>query len=105
MFELFKNWKHKEMSKRLLIIILALIFILLPIIVVASLVLGDASILKEYVIGAFSLGSVAFGFYFWKAKNENIHKYAKEESETEKAYTQKLIDELINEDVEKKEEG
>ena len=32
--------------------------------------------LVAWLSGLFGLASIAFGFYYWKAKNENIRKYA-----------------------------
>lgn len=74
-----KSVKHWEYSKRLLYATWLLIYILLPICVVASIIVSDISPLREYVIGAFSLASISHGFYYWKAKNENLHKYGKDE--------------------------
>ena len=44
---------------------------------VVSCVTGDTQPLTNYVIGIFGLASIAVGFYYWKAKNENLNKYAK----------------------------
>lgn len=74
-----KNVKNWEYSKRLLYATWLLIYILLPICVVASIIVSDISPLREYVIGAFSLAGISHGFYYWKAKNENLHKYGKDE--------------------------
>ena len=68
-----------EYSKKLLFMVWALIIILLPVCVNASIRCNDISPLREYVIGAFSLASISHGFYYWKAKNENLHKYGKDE--------------------------
>lgn len=43
--------------------------------VVAVFILQDATPLEFLITGAFGLASTAFGFYYWKAKNENIAKY------------------------------
>lgn len=43
--------------------------------VVAVFVLHDAGPLEYLIGGVFGLASTAFGFYYWKAKNENIAKY------------------------------
>lgn len=43
--------------------------------VVAVFVLQDAGPLEFLISGVFGLASTAFGFYYWKAKNENITKY------------------------------
>ena len=44
--------------------------------VVISMFLGMSEPLVVFITGLFSLASIAFGFYYWKAKNENIRKYA-----------------------------
>ena len=43
--------------------------------VIAVFVLKDAGPLEFLIGGVFGLASTAFGFYYWKAKNENIAKY------------------------------
>ena len=43
--------------------------------VIAVFVLQDASPLEWLIAGVFGLCSTAYGFYYWKAKNENISKY------------------------------
>ena len=72
---MFKKLKNYEMSKRIIYVLAYLIFALLPIVLIVSLVTGDTSALSQYVIGVFGLATVAVGFYYWKAKNENLHKY------------------------------
>lgn len=68
-----------EYSKKLLYMVWVLIIVLLPISIVATFVCDDISLLREYIIGAFSLATVSHGFYYWKAKNENLHKYGRDE--------------------------
>ena len=41
----------------------------------AVFTIRDASPLIYLIPGVFALSSVAHGFYFWKAKAENLHKY------------------------------
>lgn len=77
-----KNVKNWEYSKRLLYATWLLIYILLPICVVTSIIVSDISPLREYVIGAFGLASISHGFYYWKAKNENLHKYGRDQEIT-----------------------
>lgn len=74
-----KDIKKWEYSKKLLYATWVLIYLLLPICVVASIIVSDISPLREYVIGAFSLASISHGFYYWKAKNENLHKYGRDQ--------------------------
>lgn len=70
-----RKWEY---SKRLLCLTWFLIWVLLPICVTASVIVQDISPLREYVIGAFGLASISHGFYYWKAKNENLHKYGRD---------------------------
>lgn len=69
---MFRNSKI-EFSKKLLYFIMDLILVLV-VLVIISLFTGNTEALTSLIAGVFSLGSVAFGFYFWKAKNENIMK-------------------------------
>lgn len=73
---MFKRLKNAEWSKKLLVFIECLILLTFCL-VVAAVIQGDASALTAFITGVFSLASIAFGFYYWKAKNENIRKYAK----------------------------
>lgn len=65
-----------EFSKRLLVFLelfILMSFILVSIAVFKGMVEG----LVAWLSGLFGLASIAFGFYYWKAKNENLNKYAK----------------------------
>lgn len=73
---MLKNLKNAEYSKKLLVFIEALI-IAVFVLVCVSVFMGDSSPLVALITGTFTLASLAFGFYYWKAKNENIRKYAK----------------------------
>ena len=73
---MLKNLKNAEWSKKLLIFV-ELLIIATFILVCIAVFKGDASALVALITGVFSLASLAFGFYYWKAKNENIRKYAK----------------------------
>ena len=68
-----------EYSKKLLFLVWVLIALLLPISVITSIITSDISPIREYVIGAFGLATISHGFYYWKAKNENLHKYGRDE--------------------------
>ena len=68
--------KRMEFSKKLLVFIECLIIALFILTAVATFK-GLVDALVSLITGVFSLASIAFGFYFWKAKNENIRKYAK----------------------------
>jgi len=67
--------KRKETSKQLLKFSVAMVIFISIVTVVAVFVLHDAGPLEYLIGGVFGLASTAFGFYYWKAKNENIAKY------------------------------
>lgn len=92
---MLKRLKNAEWSKKLLVFIECLILITFCL-VVAAVIMGDASALTAFITGVFSLASLAFGFYYWKAKNENVRKYAKlSEEDTEKV--RKIAQEIFKE--------
>lgn len=64
-----------ETSKLLLAILLSVLGVLLPIIIVYTFLAHDSTPLITYIDGAMKLTTIAVGFYYWKAKNENLHKY------------------------------
>lgn len=72
---MFENLKKAEFSKRLLYFVTDMI-VLTFVAVVISMFLGMSEPLVVFITGLFSLATIAFGFYYWKAKNENIRKYA-----------------------------
>lgn len=67
--------KKVETSKKLLRFAVAMVIFITIVTVVSVFVLSDATPLEYLITGIFGLASTAFGFYFWKAKNENISKY------------------------------
>ena len=73
---MLKKLKNAEYSKKLLVFIEVLI-IAVFVLVCVSVCMGDSSPLTALITGTFTLASLSFGFYYWKAKNENIRKYAK----------------------------
>ena len=73
---MLQKLKNIEFSKKLLVFIEVLVLLCFCL-TLAAVLMGDATALTALITGVFSLASLAFGFYFWKAKNENIRKYAK----------------------------
>lgn len=71
------KFKNLEMSKKIVYAVALLVVVLLPVVIIVSCVTGDTQPLTNYVIGVFGLASISVGFYYWKAKNENLNKYAK----------------------------
>lgn len=68
--------KRMEFSKKLLVFIECLVIALFILTAVATFK-GYVDALVALITGVFSLASIAFGFYFWKAKAENIRKYTR----------------------------
>lgn len=64
-----------ETSKKLLIFTVAMVIFITIVAVIAVFVLADPAPLEFLITGIFGLASTAVGFYYWKAKNENIAKY------------------------------
>ena len=93
---MLKNLKNAEWSKKLLVFIEVLI-IAVFVLVCVSVFMGDSSPLVALITGTFSLASLAFGFYYWKAKNENIRKYAKSLSKDQIDFVLKLAKTLNSE--------
>ena len=77
---MLKNLKNIEFSKRLLLFVQSLIIALFILTTVATFK-GYVDALVALITGVFSLASIAFGFYFWKAKAENIRKYTRKLSQ------------------------
>jgi flagellar biosynthesis component FlhA len=77
-----QNLKKKiEMSK----LILYALFLLIIVMIVVSMVLAFLGMATSYEIamtGVFSLATIAVGFYYWKAKAENMHKYKQDDKIT-----------------------
>lgn len=71
-----KFFKNVDASKRILRYLLVLICYVAALTAVA-LFKGYDQALIALITGVFSLSSIAVGFYYWKAKNENLNKYAK----------------------------
>ena len=77
---MIKRLKNAEWSKKLLVFIQILILLTFCL-VTAAVFMGNAEPLTAFITGVFTLASLSFGFYYWKAKNENIRKYAQKLSD------------------------
>ena len=73
---MLRNLRNMEFSKKLLYFIMMIILFLCALTSV-SVFMGMYEPLSSLIVGVVTLASIAFGFYYWKAKNENIRKYAK----------------------------
>ena len=93
---MLKNLKNAEWSKKLLVFIQALI-VAVFLLVCISVFMGDSSPLTALITGVFTLASLSFGFYYWKAKNENIRKYAKSLNKDQVAQCVKIASILLKE--------
>lgn len=93
---MLKNLKNAEYSKKLLVFV-ELLIIAAFVLVCVSVCMGDSSPLTALITGTFTLASLSFGFYYWKAKNENIRKYAKSLSKDQIDQCIKIAGMLLNE--------
>lgn len=94
---MLKNLKNAEWSKKILVFIEVLI-ILVFILTCIAVIHGDASALVALISGVFMLADIAVGFYYWKAKNENIRKYAKHVSSEEIDEVVKISEKVLGDD-------
>lgn len=77
-----KHWKRMEMSKRILLVIGWFCACVTLAVIVQSFIYGGTDALTTLVGGVSGVASVAIGFYYWKAKNENIRKYGRQIDES-----------------------
>ena len=89
--------KNADFSKKLLVFVEVLIIAVYALVVVATFK-GLVDALVAMITGAFSLATIAFGFYFWKAKNENIRKYAKNIPASDVEKMVKIYDAILREE-------
>ena len=69
-----KKILKKDTSKMILIMLSIYISILTPFVLLVAL-FGYYEPLTRMIEGTFALTSIAVGFYYWKAKCENMHKF------------------------------
>ena len=60
-----------------MIFAVAMVIVVTIVSVMAVFILKDATPLEFLIPAIFGLASTAYGFYFWKAKNENVAKYGR----------------------------
>ena len=94
---MLKRLKNAEFSKKLLVFIELLIIAVYVLVIIATF-MGLVDALVAMITGAFSLAGIAFGFYFWKAKNENIRKYARDMTLEQAERLLKMYDAMFKED-------
>lgn len=70
-----KKRRSKETSKILLRVLLVMCGVVSVSTLVYTFIAHDSMPLVTLIERLFALASIAVGFYYWKAKNENLHKY------------------------------
>lgn len=71
--------RKSETSKTLLWLLLSACGVVLITTLVYTLCTSDSNPLVTLIEKTFELATIGVGFYFWKAKNENLHKYKRDE--------------------------
>lgn len=70
-----RHWKNLTFSKRILYVLtIGTAAVILATFILAA-AFRDLSPLQYIIVGMFSLCDIAVGFYYWKAKAENVRKY------------------------------
>lgn len=82
MIKEFLNSKKKIEMSKLILYVLFLIIIAMIIIATILAFMGSSTSYEIAMTGVFSLASIAVGFYYWKAKAENMHKYKQDDKIT-----------------------
>lgn len=70
-----KKKRSKETSKILLRVLLVMCGVVSVSTLIYTFIAHDSMPLVTLIERLFALASIAVGFYYWKAKNENLHKY------------------------------
>ncbi len=70
-----RKFKEKDTTKRLLNATMLIVVFVTICTLVLSVILHDATPLVTLIEKSFEFAMVVAGFYLWKAKNENLHKY------------------------------
>lgn len=77
------DWKMKlkkvTTSKAILVYLLSIIALLIPFTLYIAFN-GDSEPLVAIIQGVCALATTSVGFYYWKAKAENLHKYKQDEN-------------------------
>ncbi len=75
MVRFIKRLTGSEATKRLLMYTMLLITCVTISTIVETILFQDLSPLMTLIDKAFEFAMIVAGFYIWKAKNENLHKY------------------------------
>ena len=81
---LSRGWIHMkrrkgETSKLLLWLLLSGCGVVIVATLIYCFITSDSAPLVTLIERLFALASIAVGFYYWKAKAENLHKYKQDE--------------------------
>ena len=79
MVKFIKRLTGSEVTKRLLRYTMLLITCITICTVTETILFKDVAPLNTLIDKSFEFAMVVAGFYIWKAKNENLHKYKSEE--------------------------
>lgn len=72
--------KRIETSKKIVLFNDILMVLCITVGFICKFVGLDISDMTEIIVAVIGLSAVGHGFYFWKAKAENLHKYGRDES-------------------------
>lgn len=70
---------NKQTTKKLLTVTMCIVIVVTICTLIEVLVLHDATPLVSLIDKSFEFAMVVAGFYLWKAKNENLHKYKQDD--------------------------
>lgn len=79
MVRFIKKLTGSEATKRLLRYTMLLITCVTISTIVESIIFQDLSPLITLIDKSYEFAMIVAGFYIWKAKNENLHKYKRDE--------------------------
>lgn len=79
MVRFIKKLTGSEATKRLLRYTMLLITCVTISTIVESIIFQDLSPLMTLIDKSYEFAMIVAGFYIWKAKNENLHKYKRDE--------------------------
>ena len=81
-----KKKRRTETSKLLLWLLLSGCGVVVAVTLIYTFIASDSAPLVTLIEKLFALTSIAVGFYYWKAKNENLHKYKQDHKIGDSSY-------------------
>lgn len=76
---MLRNFARKQTTKKLLTLTMFIVFLVTICTIIEVIILQDATPLVSLIDKSFEFAMVVAGFYLWKAKNENLHKYKQDD--------------------------